>query len=88
MTIEERAFEYAPGNTNLQNQCRISYIKGATEQKAIDDAEWRKDMAYIATKKQEWIDQACEWLTQRLAFGIHPSNGASVVTEFRNKMQE
>lgn len=35
-TINERAFEYAPADTNLQYQCRLAYIKGATDQKAID----------------------------------------------------
>ena len=43
-TIEERALEYAnylglDSNTDYFDYCQQDYIAGATEQKAIDDAE-------------------------------------------------
>lgn len=94
-TIKERAKEYAPDpfdpdyilparEGHIVNQQRIAYIAGATEQKAIDDAEslklesiWVKEAQInhddVANYKQGYhdaIDKACEWL------GVHLSEVA------------
>ena len=86
-TIEERAKEYAPDpfdpdyilparEGHIVNQQRIAYIAGATEQKAIDDAEslklesiWVKEAQInhddVANYKQGYrdaVEKACEWL--------------------------
>ena len=84
-TIEERAKEYAPDIFNSDDSlfpARIStlaaierrgYIAGATEQKAIDDAECVNKVlmgkgSSINCYKQGYhdaIDKVCEWLRAR-----------------------
>ena len=85
-TIEERAKEYAPGTSNSDSlfPTRIStlaaierrgYIAGATEQKAIDDAEranqvlMGKGSAMNCYKQgyHDAIEKACGWLGPHLA---------------------
>ena len=83
-TIEERAKEYAPGTSNSDSlfPTRIStlaaiernaYIAGATEQKAIDDAEYvnkvlmgkGNSINYYKQGYHDAIDKVCEWLRAR-----------------------
>lgn len=83
-TIEERAKEYAPGISNSDSlfPTRIStlaaierrgYIAGATEQKAIDDAEYvnkvlmgkGSSINYYKQGYHDAIDKVCEWLRAR-----------------------
>ena len=78
-TIEERAKEYAPGISNSDSlfPTRIStlaaierrgYIAGATEQKAIDDAEYvnkvlmgqGSSINYYKQGYHDAIDKVCE----------------------------
>ena len=80
-TIEERAKEYAPGTSNSDSlfPTRIStlaaierrgYIAGATEQKAIDDAECANQVLmgkgssinYYKQGYHDAVEKACEWL--------------------------
>ena len=67
-TIEERSKEYREEflksfYNSLEEisfyDISDAYIKGATEQKAIDDEEYRKDMRYIGVKREELIEKAC-----------------------------
>ena len=73
-TIEERAKEYAP-DPFLAALERKAYIAGATEQKAIDDAEWLKIKSSWEREAQinhndennykqgfhDAIEKACDW---------------------------
>ena len=92
-TIEERAKEYAPDpfdpdcilparEGHIVNQQRIAYIAGATEQKAIDDAEslklesiWVKEAQInhddVANYKQGYhdaIEKALDWFSNYLDY--------------------
>lgn len=92
-TIEERAKEYAPDpfdpdyilparEGHIVNQQRIAYIAGATEQKAIDDAEslklesiWVKEAQInhddVANYKQGYhdaIENALDWFSNYLDY--------------------
>lgn len=73
---------------------------GAIEQKTIDDEEYRKDMAYTATKRQELIDKACEWLknnlpitTEEEARSLHwkvitPDNLNVLICDFKKAIED
>jgi len=74
MTIEEQAKQCA---TRIIEWCFTKDREGLDdnlpttlitellqEQQRINDERWRKDMTYVVTKKQEWIDKACEWLKE------------------------
>jgi len=91
MTIEERAEQYANRKTGYSRDFRWreafkDYAQGAEEQKSIDDSEYRKDMAYIATKKQEWIDKACEWLLNNARW-VLTMDDEMFVAEFRKAIE-
>lgn len=43
-----------------------AYIEGATEQKSIDDEEYRKDMRYVGVKREELIDKVLDTTIQYL----------------------
>lgn len=70
-TIEERAFDFAIEEAKVEGfdfgSVKDGYVQGATEQKAIDDAESGKELLYVVNKttervRKEAIDKACEWL--------------------------
>ena len=95
-TIEERAKEYADrhqavefkyfglervyGYNRIYNAEKTAYEKGATEQKAIDDAEWLKIKSSWEREAQinhndennykqgfhDAIENACEWFSNYL----------------------
>lgn len=91
MTIEERAFEYANtnphGNPYNWSAHHDAYIDGAIDQKVIDDKEYRKDMAYLATKRQELIDKACEWIDKQWDY-ITEERRSEIKEMFRKAMEE
>ena len=83
-TIEERAKEYSLKDfdgyyTGREKAVEEGYIAGATEQKAIDDAEWLKIKSSWEREAQinhndennykqgfhDAIEKACEWLKAR-----------------------
>lgn len=83
-TIEERAKEYAPDPVDpdcilpareeyIVNLQRNAYIAGATEQKAIDDAEYvnkvlmgkGNSINYYKQGYHDAIDKVYEWLRAR-----------------------
>lgn len=103
-TIEERAYEHYPKQREFKATYRCGlidgkregYILGATEQKAIDDAElarlkkaWEKeaevnhdaDKAY-KQGRHDAIDKACEWLRARNVLTEESIKG------FRKAMEE
>lgn len=100
-TIEERAeeawvlYEYREGNL-YHNTFADGYCQGATEQRAIDDAElarlkkaWEKEAevnhdAAMAYKQghHDAISKACEWLRVRNVLTEDSIKG------FRNAMEE
>lgn len=90
-TIEERAKRYTKRNgeqylSGFEQAEYDAYIKGATEQKAIDDEEWRKDMRYVNIQKQVLIDKACEWLYE--CVGTGEGFKKTLVEKFRKAMEE
>ena len=103
-TIEERATKYANKEWTPEYHfiAEESYIAGAKEQKAIDDAElfklksaWEKE-TYInpydeANYKQGYhdaIENACERLRERIEGGVHPQSVYSFIEDFRKAMEK
>lgn len=91
-TIEERAKRYTNRNgtqylSGFEQAEYDAYIQGATDQKAIDDEEWRKDMRYMNIRKQALIDKACEWLSSHWDISDYSSTEEFVV-DFRKAMEE
>ena len=78
------------------------YELGATEQKAIDEEEllklesvWVKEAQInhndVANYKQGYrdaIENACEWLKERVQCGVHPQRAYGFAEEFRKAMEE
>ena len=100
-TIEERAKEYAKTEyeqfgTFPEIVARESYTKGATEQKAIDDAQCinkvlmgkGSSINYYQQGYHDAIDKACEWLKERVQCGVHPQRAYGFAEEFRKAMEE
>lgn len=97
-TIEERAKSKANAyldvcveqnkRTTVTEDFANGYIKGATEQKAIDDAESGKELLYVVNKttervRKEMIEKACEWLREN----VRPYYKFSI-DSFRQAMEE
>ena len=107
-TIEERAalnLMYEKdfcGNSLSDNMVCRAYVRGATEQKAIDEAKllklksaWEKEAQInhddVANYKQGYHDaicKACEWLEERVQCGVHPQRAYGFAEEFRKAMEE
>ena len=64
-TIEERAIEYANKEWTFEIHyiANESYIAGAKEQKAIDDAEKHYKQGY-----HDAVERACDWLKKELQY--------------------
>ena len=107
-SIEERAalnLRYERdflGNDLSENMVRRAYIRGAEEQKVIDEAKllklksaWEKEAQInhddVANYKQGYHDaicKACEWLKERVQCGVHPQNAYGFAEEFRKAMED
>lgn len=103
-SIEERASEYAHTEwiSEFTDIARESYTKGATEQKAIDDAillklksAWEKEAQINHDDELNYqqgyhdaICKACEWLKERVQCGVHPQRAYGFAEEFRKAMEE
>lgn len=106
-TIEERARDYAPNALDadfivpvregyIVKEQRLAYKQGATEQKAIDDAE-RDTAVYnllqlkLDNEKKLWLDKACEWLMKYFVFdndGMSASGCDVFLRNFRKAMKK
>ena len=99
--IEERASEYAYTEwiSELTDVAKESYIKGATEQKAIDDAELLKlksawgnetqvNRRYYIKGYRDAVEKSCELLREMVECGVHPSNAYGFADRFRKAMEE
>ena len=101
MTIKERARKYCKDQWDAPTAMK-AYIDGATEQKAIDEEEllklesvWVKEAQInhndVANYKQGYrdaIENACEWLKERVQCGVHPQRAYGFAEEFRKAMEE
>ena len=107
-TIEERAelnLMYEKdfcGNSLSDNMVCRAYVRGAEEQKAIDEAKllklksaWEKqaqinhdDEANYQQGYHDAIEKACEWLKERVQCGVHPQRAYGFAEEFRKAMEE
>lgn len=96
-TVEERASEYINKEWTPEYHfiAEESYIAGAKEQKAIDDAKllklksaWEKeaqinhdDEANYKQGYHDAIEKACERLRERIEGGVHPQSVYSFIEE-------
>mgnify|MGYP003470516953 FL=1 len=106
-TIEERAKEYAKTEYEQfgafpEIVARESYAKGATEQKAIDDAillklksAWEKEAQINhddeANRKQGYhdaIEEAYKWIKANTEGGVHPQNAYGFADRFLKEMEK
>ena len=101
---EERANEYAnkEWTFDVYYIAEESYIAGAKEQKAIDNAKllklkssWEKqaqinhdDEANYKQGYHDAIEKACEWLKENIEGGVHPQSAYGFVERFRKAMEE
>ena len=79
-TIEERAKEYSKKQC-VKPVAYNSYIAGAKEQKAIDDAELLK-------LKSSWERKAYKWIKENTECGIHPQSAYGFADRFIKAMEE
>ena len=107
-TIEERAElnlmyekDFCGHSLSDDMVCR-AYVRGAKEQKAIDDAillklksAWEKEAQinhdYELNYQQGYHDaicKACDWLKERVQCGVHPQRAYGFAEEFRKAMEE
>ena len=90
------------GNSLSDNMVCRAYVRGAEEQKAIDEAKllklksaWEKqaqinhdDKANYQQGYHDAICKACEWLKERVQCGVHPQRAYGFAEEFRKAMEE
>lgn len=94
-TIKERAKEYSKGQWDEPTALK-AYIAGATEQKAIDDAECANQVLMgkgnaVNHYKQGFhdaIEKACEWLKENIEGGIHPQSAYGFADRFRKALEK
>ena len=100
-TIKERAIEYCKEQWD-EPTAMTAYMDGAIEQKAIDEEEllklesvWVKEAQInhndVANYKQGYrdaIENACEWLKERVQCGVHPQRAYGFAEEFRKAMEK
>lgn len=97
----ERANKSVPDliktNSNYVECWRNGYIRGASEQKQIDDEENGNALLYAVYKteertKREMIDKACEWIKRELADPmpdeLYQQWCDDKLTDFRKAMEE
>ena len=107
-TIEERAelnLMYEKdfcGHSLSDNMVCRAYVRGAEEQKAIDDAKllklksaWEKEAQINHDDELNYkqgyhdaIEKACDWLKERVQCGVHPQRAYGFAEEFRKAMEE
>ena len=94
-TIKERAIEYCKEQWD-EPTAMTAYMDGATEQKAIDDAQCvnkvlmgkGSSINYYQQGYHDAICKACEWLKERVQCGVHPQRAYGFAEEFRKAMEE
>lgn len=101
-TIEERAKEagivsqYKSDYRYDPRSVESGYMQGATEQKAIDDAEYvnkvlmgnGSSINYYKQGYHDAIEKACEWLKENIEGGVHPQSAYGFADRFRKAMEE
>ena len=90
------------GHSLSDNMVCRAYVRGAEEQKAIDDAKllklkssWEKQAQInhddVLNYKQGYhdaIEKACEWLKENIEGGVHPQSAYGFADRFRKAMEE
>ena len=75
------------------------YIKGSTDQKAIDDSELSKLKSVWGNETQvnrrcyikgyqDAVEKACKWIKENVECGVHPQSAYGFVDRFRKAMLE
>ena len=104
-TIDERAkkaYPFEEYNAFVALVKRNAYIRGAKEQKAIDDeklsrfkSSWEREAQINHNDENNYkqgfhdaIEKACEWLKENIEGGVHPQSIYGFVEKFRKAMEE
>ena len=103
--IEERAKEagiicqYKSDYRYDKRSVESGYMQGATEQKAIDDAELSKlksawgnetqvNRRYYIKGYRDAVEKSCELLREMVECGVHPSNAYGFADRFRKTLED
>ena len=102
--IEERADAYVGHPEEIDEFTsetikRDAYIRGAKEQKAIDDAELSKlksawgnetqvNRRYYIKGYRDAVEKSCELLREMVECGVHPSNAYGFADRFRKALED
>lgn len=78
--------EYQVGSHLIEGEdrnlkLRDAYIKGASDQKAIDNEQYRKDMRYVGVKREELIEKAWRWFNMPTCGGWDKENFTKAMLE-------
>ena len=104
-TIEERAEEvgalsqFRSDYPYDKRSIMVGYIRGATDQKAIDDAELSKLKSLWGNETQvnrrcyikgyqDAVEKACEWIKENVECGVHPQSAYGFANRFKKAMLE
>ena len=104
-TIEERAkevgtlYQLRSDYPYDKRSIMVGYIRGSTDQKAIDDSELSKLKSLWGNETQvnrrcyikgyqDAVEKSCELLKERLQCGVHPQSAYGFVDMFRKAMEE
>ena len=104
MTIEERADAYVGHPEEIDEFTsetikRDAYIRGAKEQKAIDDAELSKLKSAWGNETQvnrrcyikgyqDAVEKACSLLREMVECGVHPQSAYGFADRFRKALEK
>lgn len=92
MTIEERAKEYVNGfnpsavSKSEMLEGRLGYLKGATDQKAIDDEAHRKDIKELEKRIKELITE--NWDLANNQKDDLPFSEGDIILHLRKQLSE
>ena len=94
-TIKERAIEYCKGQWD-EPTAMTAYMDGATEQKAIDDAQCvnkvlmgkGSSINYYKQGYHDAIEEAYKWIKANTEGGVHPQNAYGFADRFLKEMEK
>ena len=104
-TIEERAkevgilYQLRSDYPYDKRSIMVGYIRGATDQKAINDSELSKLKSVWGNETQvnrrcyikgyqDAVEKTCEWIKENVECGVHSQSAYGFVDMFRKAMEE
>lgn len=90
LKCDQSSLKTMDGTCDLYNKYRRLYIEIATEQKTIDDEEYRKDMRYIGVKQEGLIEKACKTYCRFCPHQCenYPHDDCQIQIELKNALEE